>query len=117
MTEFGKPEFDNEFSFASINNDNNIVTDDQDDPKPVYVCQAEDDIIKNQSVQMLLLINIINAYKKDCSERDESFKIQKKNLEDKVIQFRRYMIIIIMIFFLFFIMLLIYLNKERLTVK
>jgi hypothetical protein len=118
--EFGynNAEFPNLSTNATLQQDYQILND---APNGSYdaqtnrsICQQEDKIIQNQSDQLLMLIDIVNAYQRKKLETHESHMIQHKESDIKISSLSYKLQIILMILFLILIIILIYIYKKEL---
>jgi predicted DNA-binding protein YlxM (UPF0122 family) len=104
--------YDNDLSFPFVNDTIKIS---EPSPQDQSICRKEDAIIKEQSSQMLSMINIMDAYRKDIMDSRNAQLTQHNNSAHIIEQLKRRINIIIMVVALILIIVFIYFNKKRLV--
>lgn len=107
--------YDKDFSFPSTEINEDIKNAADIENNMGSICKQEDKIIQDQTSQMLMLIHIIEAYRKDKLENREMCEIQKRYSDHRVTELRRVNYVQIMIFGLIMIFVLVYLYKKKIT--
>ena len=109
---------DKNFSYASEYNFNQKQNPTEIKTKrKESVCQKEDIIIKNQSKQLLTLIEIIDSYRKDKLELRDINNLEKTVLRENLKKNKRYNTIQLLIFILILLFICIYICKPFIVEK
>ena len=112
--------YDKDFSYPSVGATEDITNATNVNIKDIEnnigsICKQEDKIIQDQTSQMLMLIQIIEAYRKDKLENREMCEVQKRYSDQRVTELRRVSYVQIMIFGLIMLFVLVYVYKNKIT--